>query len=114
MSRCWPASWPGQPGTSRISVRAWAVSSTTSVTVAVRHVMRAGAAAGAGVAASAANSVAPVALLAPRVAVVVVAGELPEPGLVVDGQRQPAPPLRALPEVQVRDDQARGPAVGRL
>ena len=59
-----------------------------------------------------ARSVAPVALLPPRVAVVVVAVGLPEAGLV--GARvsvQPAHPLGALPEVQVRDEQPRRAAV---
>src|SRR4051812_3437664 len=51
----------------------------------------------------AAGSVTLVALLAPGVAVVAVAGALPEPGLVAGGETHPADPLGALPEVQVRD-----------
>ena len=58
-----------------------------------------------------ARSVAPVPLLPPRVAVVVVAVALPEAGLVLQRQRQAADPLRALPEVQVRDEQPRRAAV---
>src|SRR4051812_9552913 len=59
-------------------------------------------------------SVAPVALLAPRVAVVVVAERLPEAGLVLRHEDEAAHPLGALPEVQMRDEQARGAAVLRL
>src|SRR2546426_4556178 len=36
-STCWPARWPGHPGTSRTSVRVLGVSVTTSTTVASRH-----------------------------------------------------------------------------
>src|SRR5207237_9738461 len=50
-------------------------------------------------------SVAPVPLLAPWVAVVVVADALPEPGLVLGAQLQAAHPLGALPEVKVGDEQ---------
>src|SRR5919198_3786963 len=56
-------------------------------------------------------SVAPVALLFPRVTVVVVAGAFPEAGLVVVTELDSAHPLRALPEVQVRDEQPRRTAV---
>jgi len=52
-----------------------------------------------------------VALLEPWVAGVVVAVPLPEAGLIADGQRQPAHPLGALPEVQVRDQQSGRTAV---
>src|SRR5204862_3649656 len=58
-----------------------------------------------------ASSVAAVALLEPRVAVVVVAVALPEARLVVLQQTQPAHPFRALPEIQVRHEQPRRPAV---
>src|SRR3954468_17423146 len=57
------------------------------------------------------RSVALVALLSPRIAVVVVAVVLPEAGLVVLEELQSAHPLGALPEVQVRNEQARGTAV---
>src|SRR3954471_1793410 len=50
-------------------------------------------------------SVALVPLFLPRVAAVVVAVALPEPGLVVVEQTQPGDPLGALPEVQVRHQQ---------
>src|SRR3954471_23631413 len=53
----------------------------------------------------AARSVAPVALLFPRVAVVVVAVVLPEARLVLGAQLEAAHPLGALPEVEVRDEQ---------
>src|SRR4051812_10293490 len=56
-------------------------------------------------------SVAPVALLFPGVAVVVIAVALPEAGLVVVAQLEATDPLRALPEVQVRDQQPGGAAV---
>jgi acetyl esterase/lipase len=39
---------------------------------------------------------------------------LPEPGLVVGLQAEPAHPLRAVPEVEVGDEHPRGPAVLRL
>ena len=54
------------------------------------------------------------ALLAPRVAVVVVAVALPEAGLVAVAQLQRAHPLGALPEVQVGDDDAHRATVDRL
>src|SRR5207247_8845246 len=53
----------------------------------------------------AASSVAAVALLFPRVAVVVVAVVLPETGLVLGAQLEATHPLGALPEVEVRDEQ---------
>src|SRR5947208_15235047 len=56
-------------------------------------------------------SVAPVALLLPRVSAHVVAVRLPEAGLVVVAQLEAAYPLRALPEVEVRHEQPRGAAV---
>src|SRR3954467_13552975 len=59
------------------------------------------------------RSVAPEALLAPRVAVHVVAVLLPEAGLVLADELERAEPLRRLPEVQVRDDEAGGvPVLG--
>src|SRR5690348_9584130 len=59
----------------------------------------------------AASSVALIPLLFPRVAVVVVAVHLPEARLVVVAQLDPAHPLGALPEVEVRHEQASGAAV---
>src|SRR5215216_857725 len=56
-------------------------------------------------------SVAPEALLAPGVAVVVIAQALPEAGLVLVQQLNPADPLGALPEVQVRHEQPRRAAM---
>ena len=94
--RAVPARCPFQPSTSRTSVRVRGVSSTTSATRARR-----------------ATSVAPVPLLPPRIAVVVVAVALPEAGLVIVAQCQPAHPLRALPEVEVRHEQpCRAPCSG--
>src|SRR6266542_1064959 len=58
-----------------------------------------------------ASSVAPVPLFAPWVTVVVVAEALPEARLVAVEQPDPADPLGALPEVQVRHQQPRRPAV---
>src|SRR5829696_8778341 len=58
-----------------------------------------------------ATSVPPVALLAPGVAVVVVAQGLPEAGFVFGDQPQSSHPLGALPEVQVWDEQAGRTAV---
>ena len=52
-----------------------------------------------------------VALLFPVVGVVVVAVPLPEAGLVVVGELDPAQPLRGLPEVATRDEEAHRPAV---
>src|SRR3954471_17351155 len=57
------------------------------------------------------RSVPRIALLFPRVAVVVVAVGLPEAGLVVVAKLKAADPLRALPEVQMRDQQPRRAAV---
>src|ERR687894_168809 len=98
MSTCWPARCPGQPGTSRRSVTALGVSGIVSTTVPTSQRIR---------------SVVPVALLAPGVAVVVVADALPEARVVLGSQLQPAHPLGALPEVEVRDEQpCRSPVLG--
>src|SRR5437879_11633897 len=50
-------------------------------------------------------------LLGPWVAAHVISVLLPEPGHVIRQELEPAHPLRALPEVQVRHQQARRPAV---
>ena len=60
---------------------------------------------------TAAMSVPRVPLLAPGVAALVVAELLPEPEVVLDRQREPPDPLRALPEVQVRHQEPGGTAV---
>src|SRR5262249_56923914 len=57
------------------------------------------------------GSVTGVPLLFPRVAVVVVAVALPEAGAVFLQQLNPAHPLGALPEVEMRDEQPCGSAV---
>src|SRR5215207_6479188 len=82
-----------------MSVVAVSVSMSREATLASRHARRFG------------GSVTLVALLAPRVAAVVVAELLPEPRLVAFEQREAAQPLRALPEVQVRDEQPRRPTM---
>ena len=56
-------------------------------------------------------SVGVIALLAPRISVHVIAAQLPEAGLVALGELQSVHPLRRLPEVEVRHQQARGAAV---
>src|SRR3954454_334824 len=56
-------------------------------------------------------SVAPVPLFLPGIAVVVVAVALPEAGRILLRELQATDPLRALPEVQVRHEQPRRPAV---
>src|SRR4051812_26708840 len=61
-----------------------------------------------------ARSVAPVPLFLPRVAAKVVPVLLPEPGLVLGAQVEAAYPFGAFPEVKVRHEQARRPAVLRL
>src|SRR5690242_10631567 len=66
---------------------------------------------GAPVRARARGSVTLVALFEPRVAAVVVAVLLPEPRLVVVENAQAGDPLRALPEVEVRHEEARRAAV---
>jgi len=58
-------------------------------------------------------SVSLIPLLAPWVAIVVVAELLPEPGRILQHQVDATNPLRRLPEVQVRDQQACWPAVLR-
>src|SRR3954453_20945829 len=84
---CWPARWPSQPGTSRVSVAARGVSGAIAATVATRQ------------------SVALITLFKPGISAIVVAERLPEARLDVVHEVQPAHPLRALPEVQVRDEQ---------
>src|SRR4030088_31954 len=56
-------------------------------------------------------SVALVALLEPGVAAVVVAVAFPEPGFVVIEEPEPADPLGALPEVEMRYEETRRSAV---
>src|SRR5947209_15211801 len=99
MSTCCPARWPAQHGRSSASVQAAGVSRRFAVTVPTCQSSRRW------------TSVAPVALLTPRVSAVVVAEALPEAGLVTLADLEPAHPFRALPEVQVRDEQPCGTAV---
>src|SRR6185312_15214946 len=107
-STCCPARWPGQPGTSRTSVRALGVSVTTSATVASRHRIAAGRD---GTSLPRGSRVPAVPLLTPRVTVVVIAERFPEAGLVLLQEPQLPHPLCAFPEVQVRHEEARGAAV---
>ena len=58
-----------------------------------------------------ANSVALVPLLAPGIAIHMVASQLPEASLVPVGELKPVHPFGGFPEVEMRDEQARGPAV---
>src|SRR4051812_36185547 len=58
-----------------------------------------------------AQLVAPIPLFLPRVTAVVVPVGLPEAGLVVVEELDTSHPLRALPEVKVRNEQAGRPAV---
>src|SRR5947208_9028900 len=55
-----------------------------------------------------------IALLLPKIRIVVVPVALPEARLVVVEQLEPAKPLRALPEITARHDQAQRPAVLRF
>ena len=82
------------------------VSGRDSTTCATRQASLLGTPAG-----TAAISVSPVALLAPGVAIIVVAERLPETGLVLAYQPKAPHPLGALPEVEVGDEQARRAAV---
>ena len=59
----------------------------------------------------AARSVARVPLLPPGIAVHVIAAQLPEARLVPLRELQAVDPLRRLPEVEMRDEQARGAAM---
>src|SRR5215212_9621235 len=105
---CWPALCPSQPGTSRKRLLARGVSGLVSITSPMRQTSFRR-----GVRVSA-MLVPPVALFAPRVAVVVVTQGLPEAGFVFSNQPQSSHPLGALPEVKVRHEQAGRTAVLRL
>src|SRR5918997_1834783 len=103
MSTCWPALCPSHSGTSSTRLLVLGVSGTTPTTSARRQRVL--------YSCTDTPLVSPVALLAPGVAVVVVAQGLPEAGDVVGGELQPPHPLRALPEVQVRHQKPRGATV---
>src|SRR4051812_11347603 len=94
MSMCCPASAGPRSGAVKRRVLAVAVSTWSVASVAVTQRFRSG-----------------IALLQPGVAVVVVPEALPEAGLVVRHQGERVHPLRALPEVQVRHQQAGGSTV---
>src|SRR6185436_17296987 len=96
MSTLWPTRCPSQPRTSSTTVRTPPACSRTARTVTVRH------------------SVPLIALLLPGIAAVVIAVDLPVAGPVGRQQLERAHPLRALPEVQMRDEQSRRAAVRRL
>src|SRR4051794_14444364 len=105
MSRWDPASFPGQPGTSRTIRRAVGVSSETSVTVPTSHAGRMR------FTKRSPLCPLPIALFGPRVAVHVVPVLLPEPRLVVLRHDQATHPFGALPEVQRRHEQPGRPTV---
>src|SRR5262249_43216243 len=85
------------------------VSATCSITSACRQTRRrAPARGGAGAA-----SIAVIPLLTPGISVDVIAERLPEARLVLLHEPQPADPLRRLPEIEVRDQEARWAAVLR-
>src|ERR671916_1131719 len=103
MSTCWPGLCPSQPGTSREMLFARGVSGRVSTTVATRQ---------GNLGPGAPNRlVPPVALFAPGVGVVVVAQRFQEAGLVLVHEPEAAHPLRAVPEVEVGDEQAGRAAV---
>src|SRR5258708_19183273 len=90
---CWPGRWPLQPGADRTSV----------ITVASPRPARPPR--------RAARSVAPVPLLAPRVAVHVIPVRLPESGLILVMESQSLDPLGALPKIEMGHQQPRRAAV---
>src|SRR5262249_4809647 len=53
-----------------------------------------------------ATSVAPVALLPPRISIDVVAEALPEPGDLLVHELDPPDPFRALPQIEMRNEEA--------
>src|SRR5262249_39708060 len=93
----WPGRWPCQSRicSSRLLTRG--VSTTISRTVATCQVSR-----GAG---APAVSIAVIALFFPRVAVDVIAERFPEAWPILVDELQPLHPLRAFPEVEMRDQQ---------
>src|SRR5215208_5882359 len=103
MSTCWPALCPSHSETSSTRLLVLGVSGTTPTTSARRQRVL--------YSCTDTPLVSPVALLAPGVSVVVVAQRLPEAGDVVGGELQTPHPLGALPEVQVRHEQAGRAAV---
>ena len=97
---CWPARCPGHPGTRESGSRRYP--SLAAVPRDGRPARRGG------------PSIPLVPLLAPWVAVVVVAKLLPEAGGVLQHQVDAAHPLGGLPEVQVGDQQSgRSTVLGR-
>src|SRR3954453_2415660 len=109
-TECCPGRWSMRSWTSsRSSTERW-IGRRTPETVAVRQPPR-GASATPGPRMAPSGSVTLVPLLTPGVAEVVVPVLLPEAGLVAGHQGQLADPLRALPEVQVWDQQPHRAAV---
>src|SRR5215212_5215304 len=102
---CWPALCPSQPGTSRKRLLVRGVSGRVSMTSPMRQTSFRR-----GIRVSA-MLIPPVALFAPGVAVVMVTQGLPEAGFVFGDQPQSSHPLGALPEVEVRHEQAGRTAV---
>src|SRR5262249_6548527 len=102
-STCWPARWPGQPGTSSAKLRTRDVSSMISRTSAVRQARRGADAA----------SVSGITLFAPGIAIEVVAERFPEARRILGHEIQPAHPFRAFPEIEMRHEQPRRTAMLR-
>src|SRR5581483_3661002 len=86
-----------------MSVCARAVSWRTSMTRATCHSSRAGGASG----------IALIPLLTPRIPAIVIAELLPKPRLIARHEPKATHPLRALPEIEMRHEQPRGPAMLR-
>src|ERR1700736_4034814 len=109
---CWPARCPGQPGTSITRLATRGVSWTSSVTLPSCQFNKRGPRALTALASELVGiSVSPVPLLAPWIAIVVVAVRLPEARLVLLHQSDAPDPLGALPEVEVRDEHPCGATV---
>src|SRR4029077_6220564 len=113
-STCWPARWPCQSGTSSTRLATRGVSWTGSATLPTCHSSKRGPRELTALPLSSLGFlIAPVPLLAPWIAVHVVSIRLPEAGLVVLDEAQPAHPFGALPEVEVGHQQAgRPPMLG--
>src|SRR5512145_924397 len=101
---CWPGTNGRGSGSAKKKLLIRGVCGTIAVTAAGRHSSFAAAACDTA-------SVSRVTLLLPGIAVHVVAAQLPEPRLVALGELQAVQPLRRLPEIEMRDEQAGGTAV---
>src|SRR5689334_3167229 len=109
MSTCWPARNPAQFSGRRRNVLTVGVSTPIASTLACCQTSLAGwmgrskgSAKG-----SVRPSIAREALLAPRIAIHVVAAQFPEAGFVALGELQAVHPLRRFPEIEMRHEKAR-------